>query len=200
MTPGAEGWALRAPLGDPGPQRPSPVIRGFRDGGGYEPEGAAEPGVEPGDGVPVPAGGVPVWLPEPLPMLGQLWVEVEPEPVEPELEPDDVLEEPELVLLDPEFPVLELVDGVEVDEFVAELVPVLPVVLDVVAALATNAPPARRPDVSAPMASTLRRRICMMDFPFISSVTPTRSGRHCTRCSTDLSATAQWRRRVRTVP
>jgi hypothetical protein len=99
-------------------------------------------------------------------MLGQLWVEVEPEPVEPELEPDDVLEDPELVLLDPEFPVLELVDGVEVDEFVAELVPVLPVVLDVVAALATNAPPARRPDVSAPMASTLRRRICMVVLPF----------------------------------
>jgi len=116
----------------------------------------------------VPAGGVPVWVPEPLPMLGQLWVEPELElgPVEPELEPDDVLDDPELVLLDPEFPVLELEDGVEVDEFVVALVPELPVVLDVVAALATNAPPARRPEVSAPMASTLRRRICMMVLPF----------------------------------
>ena len=37
--------------------------------------------------------------PEPLPMLGQLWVEVEPEPVELELEPDDGLDDPELVLV-----------------------------------------------------------------------------------------------------
>jgi hypothetical protein len=101
-------------------------------------------------------------------MLGQLCVEVEPElePVELEFEPDDVLDEPEPVLLDPEFPLLELDDGEDVDEFVVELVPEFPVVLDVVAALATNAPPARRPEVSAPMASTLRRRICMMVLPF----------------------------------
>ncbi len=110
------------------------------------------------------AGGVPLGVPEPLPMLGQLWVEPEPDPVDPELEPDDVLDDPEPVLLDPEVPLLELDDGVEVDGFVVELVPEVPVVLDVVAALATNAPPARRPVVSAPMASTFRRRICMVIF------------------------------------
>ena len=79
-------------------------------GGGYEPEGVPALELDPDGGVPVPAGGAPVWLPEPLPMLGQLWVEpeLELEPVEPELEPDDVLDEPELVLLDPVFPVLEL--------------------------------------------------------------------------------------------
>jgi hypothetical protein len=119
-----------------------------------------------------------VWVPEPLPMLGQLWVEPEPELVpdepelEPELEPEDVLVEPEPVLLDPVFPPLELEDGVAVDELEPE-VPVLEVpVLEVVAASATNAPPARRPEVSAPMASTLRRRICMTFLPFISCVAP----------------------------
>jgi len=70
-----------------------------------------------------------------------------------------VLEEPELELLEPEFPVPELDDGVEVDELDVEPEPELPVVVDVVAALATNAPPATRPEVSAPMASTFRRRI-----------------------------------------
>ena len=93
-------------------------------------------------------------------MLGQLWVEPEPDPVlEPE--PEDVLGEPELALLDPEFPVLVLADGV-----VVEGVPELPVVVDVVAALATSAPPVTSPVVSAPMASTLRRRICMGGLPF----------------------------------
>jgi len=102
-----------------------------------------------------------------------------------------VLDDPELVLLDPEFPVLELVDGVELDEFVVELVPELPVVLDVVAALATNAPPARRPDVSAPMASTLRRRICMMVLTLSSRVSCRPVGRHRLRCSTDLCPTTK---------
>ncbi|MGA2474504.1 MAG: hypothetical protein ABSG39_13590, partial [Acidimicrobiales bacterium] len=98
-----------------------------------------------------------MWVPEPLPMSGQLCVEPEPDPVL-ELEPEDVLDEPELVLLDPEFPVLVLVDGVVVDELDVELVPELPVVVEVVAALATSAPPVTSPVVSAPMASTLRRR------------------------------------------
>jgi hypothetical protein len=127
--------------------------------GCYEPE--VDPELEPDDGgVPEPAGGVPVWVPEPLPMLGQLCVEPEPDPVL-ELEPEDVLGEPELVLLDPELPVLVLVDGV-----VVELVPELPVVVEVVAALATSAPPVTSPVVSAPTASTLRRRICMGGLPF----------------------------------
>jgi len=126
--------------------------------GCYEPE--VDPELEPDDGgVPEPVGGVPVWVPEPLPMSGQLCVEPEPDPVL-ELEPEDVLGEPELVLLDP-FPVLVLVDGV-----VVELVPELPVVVEVVAALATSAPPVTSPVVSAPTASTLRRRICMGGLPF----------------------------------
>ena len=172
--------------------------------GGYEPEGASALELEPDGGVPVPAGGVPVWVPEPPPMLGQLWVEPEPElelELEPEpVEPDEVLDEPELVL-DPVFPVLEPEDGVPVavEEFVPEVLPELPVVPEVVAALATNAPPARRPEVSAPMASTLRRRICMTVLPFISYEAPTRSVRHCIRCSSDLGAAAEWNRCARTV-
>jgi hypothetical protein len=121
--------------------------------------------VEPDDGaVPEPAGGVPVWLPEPLPMLGQFRVEPEPEL---ELEPEDVPEEPEPVLpepvlAEPVLPVLELDVGAVVDELPVEPVPELPVVVDVVAALATSAPPATRPEVSAPTASTLRARIFMV--------------------------------------
>jgi hypothetical protein len=112
--------------------------------------------------VPVPAGGVPVWEPEPLPMFGQLWVDVEPEP-ELELEPEELLEDPELVLPEPEFPEVVLDEGVVVEAFEVEVEPEpeLPVVVEVVAALATSAPPANRPEVNAPMASTLRRRICM---------------------------------------
>jgi hypothetical protein len=52
-------------------------VRG--SGPGYEPEGGID--AEPDDGpVPEPADGVPVWLPEPLPMLGQFCLELEPEP------------------------------------------------------------------------------------------------------------------------
>ncbi len=136
-------------------------VQGFRPGA-YEPEGA------------------PVWVPEPLPMLGQLWVAVEPEPVELELEPDDGLDDPEPVLVDPELPLLELDDGEDVDGFVVELVPELPVVVDVVAASATNAPPARSPEVSAPMANTLRRRICMvvLPFPFVCDTNPSGPALH----------------------
>ena len=104
-------------------------------------------------------------MPEPLPMLGQLWVEPVPDP-ELEPEPEDVPEEPELALDDPEFPALVLDEGVLVDELEVELVPELPVVVEVVAALATSAPPVTSPVVSAPMASTLRRRICMGGVPF----------------------------------
>jgi hypothetical protein len=108
-------------------------------------------------------------------MLGQFRVEPEPElALDPELEldPEPELDEPVLVLPDPVLPELELDDGVvvvepEVEEFVLELepAPVLPVL--VVAAFATSAPPARRPVVSAPTASTFRRRICMSCCPFI---------------------------------
>lgn len=89
-------------------------------------------------------------------MLGQFLVEPELELELPELE------EPELEL--PVFPVLELDDdGAVVDAPVLELEPelVLGVELDVVAALATNAPPARRPVVNAPTASTFRKRSCI---------------------------------------
>jgi hypothetical protein len=125
-----------------------------------------------------PAGGVP-WVFEPDPMLGQFFVEPEPElelelPELPELEE---LEPEELEL--PVFPVLELLDdGVVVDEPVPELEPelVLGVELDVVAALATSAPPARSPVVNAPTASTFRRRSCMEDMPFVSGAAPAHSG------------------------
>jgi hypothetical protein len=120
-------------------------------------------------------------------MLGQLRVEPEPEleldPLDPELELEPELDEPLLVLPDPALPELELDEGVvveepEVEEFEVELepVPVLPV-LEVVAALATSAPPAKRPEVSAPTASTLRRRICMGCCPFIRVLSrPLRAG------------------------
>jgi hypothetical protein len=109
-----------------------------------------------------------VWVAEPLPMLGQFWFEPEPEPeLEFELGPDDGPEEPGLVLPVPGLPEGVLVGGLLVDEPDDELVPELPVVLEVAAA-ATSAPPATRPVVSAPMANTLRRRICMGGLPFVS--------------------------------
>ena len=83
-------------------------------------------------------------------MFGQFFVEPDPE-LEPEpefeLEPDPELVDefealdpvvPEPGVPEPVSPVVELDDGV---------------VVDVVAALATSAPPARRPDVRAPTAS-----------------------------------------------
>lgn len=135
-------------------------------------------------------------MPEPLPMLGQLRVEPEPEleldPLDPELEPDPELDEPLLVLPDPVLPALEPEDGVvveepEFEELEVELepVPVLPV-LEVVAALATSAPPATRPVVSAPTASTFRRRMCISCCPFQSCVAPAPSGRYRTRCALSL--------------
>jgi hypothetical protein len=109
-------------------------------------------------------------------MFGQFWVDPELEfaapepvlelfelfelfelPVLPELKLAVLLEpdvpEVVLVLVDPEFPVDEVVPSVEL----VEPVPVP----DVVAAFATTAPPATRPEASAPAASTLRNRICI---------------------------------------
>lgn len=161
------------------PHRPSSVCMGrMLRAVLYDPEAELEPD---DGGVPYPAGGVPVWEPDPLPMSGQLWVEPEPElEPDPELLPDPELvlpDDPELVLLDPEFPVLVLVEGVLVEELDVELDPELPVVLEVVAALATKALPATRPDVSAPMARTLRKRICMGGLPFHVVCCAARSGR-----------------------
>jgi hypothetical protein len=111
----------------------------------------------------------PEW--DPLPMLGQFWEDPEPvvpEPVElfelpvpPELElevplvplvPDVVL-----VLVDPEFPVDDEVPSV----VLVELVPEPDVEPEVVAAFATAAPPATRPEASAPAASMFRKRMCI---------------------------------------
>ena len=97
-------------------------------------------------------------------MFGQFLVEPDPEP-EPELELEP---EPEL---EPELPLFELDDGVVVEEPDDELVPEFPEV-DVVAALATSAPPARSPEVSAPTARTLRKRMCMAGEPFCVSAAP----------------------------
>ena len=173
--------------------RPAPAL--LMVGGGMRKGRCHDPEVEPEDGgVPVPAGGVPVWEPEPLPMLGQLCVELEPEP-ELELEPEELLEDPELVLPVPEFPDLVPDAGVVVDAVPVELGPELPVVVEVVAALATSAPPARRPEVSAPIASTLRRRICMGECTFrlvkrqpIRAGTPHRAPRIWVRAQNDVGA------------
>ncbi len=164
-----------ARLGDPAHTAPTSVVAR------QEPDGG---------GVPDPVGAVPDGACEPLPMLGQFLVDPEPE-LELDPEPVDALEEPEPA------------DGVEVEEFDVEefdveLVPVLPelpVVVDVVAASATSAPPATRPDVSAPMASTLRRRICMGVCPFQSLGTGSFEPA-LIRCAPDLSAAAEGRRRV----
>ena len=138
------------------PARAPASLRGLR-GCDYDPDVVPEPEL---------AGGVPCPL-EPDPMLGQFLVELEPEPELPELdEPELELLEPELVLPELEVPVLPVLeplldDGVLVEEPELELV--LGVELDVVAALATNAPPATRPVVNAAVASTLRKRMCMDD-------------------------------------
>jgi hypothetical protein len=140
---------------------------------------------------------VPVPELDPLPMFGQSLVEPDPElEVDPDPDPDpdpdadDELEDPVPVVPEPVLPEFEVDDGVVVDDEL-ELVPELPDVVDVVAALATIAPPATRPEVSAPAARTLRRRICMAYVPFRLSGAPTRSSRYCTRCAFDLGATAK---------
>jgi hypothetical protein len=123
-------------------------------GAGYAAEvdaPGATPLLEPDvGGAPDPDGGAPLSEPEPLPMFGQFLVEPEPEP-DPELEP-------ELLLFEPD-------EGVVVEEPDDELVPEFPEVV-VVAALATSAPPATSPEVSAPTARTLRKRMCMAGMPF----------------------------------
>ena len=135
-------------------------------------------------------------------MFGQFFVELEPDALlEPEEEPDEP-EEPELVLLDPEFPVLVdgvVVDGVvveepELDEFEVAVAPELPVVLEVVAALATRAPPARRPEARAPVASAVRTRIFIGGSPFVWCPAPAHSGRHHTGSALDLWVGAKSRR------
>jgi hypothetical protein len=122
-----------------------------RDWGSAEDQAPeVDPLLEPDEGgPPEPDGGVPDPEPDPLPMSGQFLVEPDPDP-------EDELEEP-----DPVLPVFEFDDGVVVDGDELELVPEFPVDVDVVAALATSAPPARSPEVSAPTARTLRKRICM---------------------------------------
>ena len=125
-------------------------------------------------------------MPEPLPMSGQFLVEPDPEL---ELEPDDELDEPDPEPPVPVLPEFELEEGVVVDEL--ELAPEFPVVVDVVAALATSAPPARSPDVSAPTARTLRKRICMACRALSCHVSPNRFGSALTPCTTDLGATAE---------
>jgi hypothetical protein len=145
--------------------------------GGQDPEFDPEFGRDDG-AVPEPAGAVPP--PDPLPMSGQLRVDPDPDP---ELEPEELPDEPELVLPDPELPVLVPDDGVVVDEL--ELVPELPVLVEVVAALAASAPPVTRPAVSAPTPSMLRRRSRMGVVPFIRGKhRPARAG--ITQCVPDL--------------
>ena len=116
----------------------------------------------------------------------------------PELvpEPVDELDEPVPLVPEAALPLLEVDEGVLVEELEPE--PVLPAVVDVVAALATSAPPARRPEVSAPTARTLRGRICMVVVPFVCECRPVRAGTH-TPCAADLGATAERRRRIHRV-
>jgi hypothetical protein len=113
-------------------------------------------------------------------MLGQLWVEPELEPLEPE--PDE-LDEPELVLLDPLFVLLELDEGVVVEELVVELEPVVPVLdAPVVAASATSAPPVTSPVVSAPIANTCRnRRFMVVVLSFVCCAAPFGVAKHTLR-------------------
>ena len=90
---------------------------------------------------------------------------LESELLDPELEPfeEEVPEEGVVVLDDPELPVLELEEVPDVEDvLLVELEPEFPVVVEVAAA-AASAPPARSPEVRAPMASMLRRRMCMGD-------------------------------------
>jgi hypothetical protein len=115
-------------------------------------------------------------------MLGQLRGEPEPDA----LEPDD----PEPVLLDPEFELLEPDDGVVVEELVLLPEPVEPA-FEVVAASATNAPPATSPAVNAPVASALRNRIFIwsLSFRFVECAAP--FGEVFIRCAPDLWPGAQ---------
>ena len=97
-------------------------------------------------------------------MFGQFFVEPVPGLV---LEPEDEPEEPEVPVL-----------GLELEPVLPD--PELEVVVEVVAASATNAPPTTRPEVKAPMASALRICRCMGCGPFVSCCTR-RSGGQRTR-------------------
>jgi hypothetical protein len=82
--------------------------------------------------------------------------------------------------LEPEVPLLVLDEGV--------------VAVEVVAASATSAPPARRPDVSALTARTLRRRMCMGVLPFrvFAAPAPCGSVRQTMRPGSGCSRRATW--------
>jgi hypothetical protein len=158
--PGCDGLTLRPERGRwDRVDGPAHTARSSVAAGVYAPE-LEEPEVDPVPepdvgGAPEPDGGVPDPEPDPVPMSGQFLVEPDPE-----LAPG------------PEVPLLELDDGVVGEEPDVELVPELPVAVDVVAASATSAPPARRPDVSAVTARTLRRRIGMGVLPFCVFAAP----------------------------
>jgi GNAT superfamily N-acetyltransferase len=101
-------------------------------------------------------GRVPEPEPDPEPIFGQFLLDVpEDEPFEP-VEPEGVVPAEPLEPVEPLVGVLLVVLDPVLD-------PVLLLVLEVlVAALATSAPPVIRPVVSAPMATTLRRRRIFM--------------------------------------
>lgn len=112
-------------------------------------------------------------------------------------EPDEAEPEPELVELEvPVFAVVGLDEDGVVDDPVFEVAPVLVlgVELDVVAALATNAPPARRPVVNAPTTSTFRKRKCI-GYAFRLWCKALRSGAP-SACALDLGTAAERTRRV----
>lgn len=124
-------------------------------------------------------------------------MEPELELLEPEPDELDELDDPEFVLLDPVFELLELDDGVVVEELALVLEPVVPV-LDVlvVAASATSAPPVTRPVVNAPIANTFRSRIFMVCCPFAFVRCAAPFGVAVTRCAPDLWPGAQPPQRV----
>ena len=149
-----------ARLGDPAHTARSSFLWGLwlRCGESFRDEPGRRPAARTGRRRPPDYGGVPggAFELEPWPMSGQFLVEPEPE-LELEPEPVDELEEPEPVLPAPDLDDGVVVEGLAVEEFDVALAPEfpeLPVVVDVVAASATNAPPAMRPDVSAPVART----------------------------------------------
>ncbi len=105
------------------------------------------------------------WVPDPLPMSGQSFEEP-PEELGAPVDPDAPFDVPDD---EPEFPELPLdVDGVLVEEgeVVLDPLPELGVVLEVVAAFATSAPPATRPPASAPTATMLRSLILIDSLSF----------------------------------
>ena len=130
-------------------------------------------------------------------MLGQLCVEPESELLEPEPDELDELDDPEL--LDPVFELLELDDGVVVEEFVHSCSsPSCPCWTCWSWRRRRRAHHRRRrPVVNAPIANTLRSRIFMVCCPFVSCDAPHPFGPAVTRCAPDLwpgarPAAARW--------